>query len=84
MDAAANAWPFNIIIPSMSIQRAQLLLGCKSRTDVRKRLEIDLRSELGDPDLQIIHIGSENIHVSCLTVSPRNVLQQCAEKKMCA
>ena len=51
-------------------------------TDLRKRLEIDLRSELNDPNLQIIHVGSASIDVSCLTFSPRTVLLQCAERNM--
>lgn len=82
MGTSVIPYVLNIKITSTSLEEALLLSGCNTMTDLRSRLEIDLRSELDDPNLQIIHVGSGSIDVSCLTVSPRTVLLQCAEKEM--
>jgi len=74
------AFPLNIKITSMSLDQAHLLPGCTTMMDLRKRLELDLRSELHDPNLQILHVGAGSIDVSCFAFSPRDVLMHCAEK----
>lgn len=66
----------------MSLDQAHLLPGCTTMTDLRKRLELDLRSELHDPNLQIMHVGAGSIDIRCFTFSPRDVLLHCAEKDM--